>query len=110
LGGVSQEEKPRASLALFKSRAGRQSFSGTYSLFVFRCSAYHDNCVPAERRNQATQVSTDKKRQEGDYVQCDAVKQDTIWKESVGGEKRCLKNWYVNYIHVLLFYLLLKNV
>lgn len=65
---------------------------GSYMLAT-RKSAYHDNCVPAERRNQATQVSTDKKRQEGDYVQCDAVKQDTIWKESVGGEKRCLKNW-----------------
>ncbi|XP_052097023.1 uncharacterized protein C2orf50-like isoform X1 [Mytilus californianus] len=65
---------------------------GSYMLAT-RKSAYHDNCVPADRRDQATQVSADKKRQEGDYVQCDAVKQDTIWKESVTGEKRCLKNW-----------------
>lgn len=79
------------------SRSKTYTFSVTrkksYKFSVYRDSAYHDNCIPADRRDQATQVTTDKKRQEGDYVQCDAVKQDTIWKESVTGERRCLKNW-----------------
>ncbi|XP_063408135.1 uncharacterized protein C2orf50 homolog isoform X3 [Mytilus trossulus] len=66
---------------------------GRFSHEYYSKTAYHENCVPSDRRDQATQVSADKKRQEGDYVQCDAVKQDTIWKESVTGEKRCLKNW-----------------
>ncbi|XP_022338102.1 ciliary microtubule inner protein 5-like isoform X8 [Crassostrea virginica] len=59
-------------------------------------SQYHDNCIPPERRQITTQT-TEKAHKEGDYSQCDAVTQDRIWKQSVGKEGMCLKNWEENW-------------
>ncbi|XP_048730268.1 uncharacterized protein C2orf50-like isoform X2 [Ostrea edulis] len=59
-------------------------------------SQYHDNCIPPERRQQTTQT-TEKQHKEGDYSNCDAVTQDRIWKQSVGKEGMCLKNWDENW-------------
>lgn len=58
-------------------------------------SAYHDSCIPKDRQQAAP--PTDKKYSESDYSKCDNVTQDTIWKQSVGKEKMCLKNWEENW-------------
>ncbi|KAL4217617.1 hypothetical protein ACF0H5_022359 [Mactra antiquata] len=55
-----------------------------------RKSQYHDSCVPAEKRQVPTET---KQYREAEYSNCDQVSQDTIWKQAVGTEKRCLKNW-----------------
>ncbi|XP_011440378.1 uncharacterized protein C2orf50-like isoform X3 [Crassostrea angulata] len=68
---------------------------GSYMLAT-RKSQYHDNCIPPERRQQTTQT-TEKAHKEGDYSSCDAVTQDRIWKQSVGKEGMCLKNWEGNW-------------
>ncbi|XP_052250432.1 uncharacterized protein C2orf50-like isoform X2 [Dreissena polymorpha] len=59
-----------------------------------RKSQYHDTCIPADRK-AALQGAGDsgKQHREAEYSNCDQVSQDTIWKQAVGGEKRCLKNW-----------------
>ncbi|KAK3088595.1 hypothetical protein FSP39_021111 [Pinctada imbricata] len=61
---------------------------------IFCCySAYHDNCIPADRRQQVAETTTEKTHKEGDYNKCDIVTTDRIWKQSVDKEGRCLKNW-----------------
>ncbi|XP_078333903.1 ciliary microtubule inner protein 5-like isoform X6 [Crassostrea virginica] len=64
--------------------------------YSYKASQYHDNCIPPERRQITTQT-TEKAHKEGDYSQCDAVTQDRIWKQSVGKEGMCLKNWEENW-------------
>ena len=59
--------------------------------FNYIFSAYHDSCVPAEKRHVATETA--KPQKEGEFAKCDHVTKDTIWKQSVGTERRCLKNW-----------------
>lgn len=77
-----------------------KSVSKKYNLVCFFpngfTSQYHDNCIPPKRRQQTTQT-TEKAHKEGDYSSCDAVTQDRIWKQSVGKEGMCLKNWYVKH-------------
>ncbi|XP_052762825.1 uncharacterized protein C2orf50-like isoform X2 [Mya arenaria] len=58
-----------------------------------RKSAYHDSCIPAERKAVAAAADTGKTYREAEYSNCDQVSQDTIWKQAVGAERRCLKNW-----------------
>lgn len=53
-------------------------------------SQYHDSCVPSEKRQVQTESKT---YREAEYSDCDQVSQDTIWKQAVGGEQRCVKNW-----------------
>lgn len=36
-----------------------------------------------------------RKRPETEYSKCDVVTQDKIWKQAVGKEAMCLKNWWV---------------
>ncbi|XP_069105586.1 uncharacterized protein C2orf50-like isoform X2 [Argopecten irradians] len=37
------------------------------------------------------------KRAEAEYSKCDTVTQDRIWKQAVGKEEMCLKNWSENW-------------
>ena len=60
-------------------------------VLLYISSAYHDSCVPAEKRHVATETA--KPQKEGEFAKCDHVTKDTIWKQSVGTERRCLKNW-----------------
>ncbi|XP_074656491.1 ciliary microtubule inner protein 5-like isoform X2 [Tubulanus polymorphus] len=57
-------------------------------------SAYHETCIP-KRPN--VQPATDTNHSQGDYVACDQVSQDTIWKQAVEKEKLGLKNWETNW-------------
>ncbi|XP_060586687.1 uncharacterized protein C2orf50-like isoform X2 [Ruditapes philippinarum] len=56
----------------------------------FQKSQYHDSCIPAEKRQLPPET---KSYREAEYSNCDQVSQDTIWKQAVGTERRCLKNW-----------------
>ncbi|XP_041361584.1 uncharacterized protein C2orf50-like isoform X2 [Gigantopelta aegis] len=56
-------------------------------------SAYHESCIPKDRTQAAGNVQPSRNYTEGDFRKCNAVSQDTIWKQSVAAEKRCLKNW-----------------
>lgn len=56
-------------------------------------SAYHETCIPkkpvvAEPTQNYTQ---------GDYVQCDQVSQDKIWKQAVEKEWSGKKEWEANW-------------
>ncbi|KAK3588594.1 hypothetical protein CHS0354_001919 [Potamilus streckersoni] len=64
-------------------------------MLATRKSAYHENCIPATQRVTAPPIET--KRPEGDFNKCDKVTLDKIWKQSVDGEKRCVKNWETNW-------------
>ncbi|KAL5014608.1 hypothetical protein ScPMuIL_008878 [Solemya velum] len=67
--------------------------AGSYMLGSSK-SAYHDSCIPKDRNPVS---SSSKKHQEGEYVKCDMVTQDTIWKQSVNAEGRCVKEWWQNW-------------
>ncbi|XP_046377522.1 uncharacterized protein C2orf50-like isoform X2 [Haliotis rufescens] len=58
--------------------------------------AYHDSCIPKDKQLAAPAASS-RNYSEGDFRKCDKVTQDTIWKEGVSSEKRCLKNWEDNW-------------
>lgn len=56
-------------------------------------SAYHERCIP---QDIGVGVQTSAPRQnysDKDYEKCDAVTQDTIWKQTVAKEQRGLKQW-----------------
>lgn len=65
-------------------------------MLATRKSQYHDSCVPSEKKHVQQQAET-KSYREAEYSNCDQVSQDTIWKQAVGGERRCLKNWEENW-------------
>ncbi|XP_078333902.1 ciliary microtubule inner protein 5-like isoform X4 [Crassostrea virginica] len=79
-------------------KSASKKYKPTFVCFFpkYVTSQYHDNCIPPERRQITTQT-TEKAHKEGDYSQCDAVTQDRIWKQSVGKEGMCLKNWEENW-------------
>ena len=60
-----------------------------------RSSEFHKSCVPSQSRLQAVQTG-DSKYKESDFAKCDAVTQDTIWKQAVEVEKRTTQQWYVD--------------
>ena len=61
-----------------------------------RSSQFHQNCIPAAKRDQAAAVAattTSSNSKEGDHSKCDAVIQDEIWKQAVDTEKHGVKQW-----------------
>lgn len=79
-----------------KTKVRRVKSAGYRFLLISRHprSAYHDSCVPADKRSQQAPTETSgKKYTEGDFSQCDNVTQDTVWKQCVTKEHKCLKNW-----------------
>lgn len=65
-------------------------------MLATRKSQYHDSCVPAEKRQIATETAP-KTQREGEISKTNLVAKDTIWKQSVDTERRCLKNWETNW-------------
>ena len=61
------------------------------SKFRPNSSDFHKACVPS--RVQAVQTG-DTKYKDSDYGKCDAVTQDTIWKQAVEVEKKATQQWY----------------
>jgi hypothetical protein len=57
-----------------------------------RSSDYHKTCVPAHQKAAAVQAG-ESKFKESEYSGCDAVTQDTIWKQSVEVEKKGAEQW-----------------
>ncbi|XP_072029377.1 ciliary microtubule inner protein 5-like [Amphiura filiformis] len=58
-------------------------------------SAYHNNCIPAERKREihSAPPAASRRHTAVDYRKCDAVTEDRIWRESVGREQGAIKKW-----------------
>ena len=58
-------------------------------------SAYHETCVPNEKRSKMPRP--ERVRPESEFSKCDQVTQDIIWKQAVKKETNGVKSWEENW-------------
>ncbi|XP_077990103.1 ciliary microtubule inner protein 5-like isoform X2 [Glandiceps talaboti] len=63
------------------------------SFSYYEKSAYHQTCVPAEKKAASQPSEPSKNYSQQDYGKCDTVTQDKIWKQMVGNERKCITKW-----------------